>query len=264
MYLKHGLNKSGGGWRNWLKKNIGWVAPLATLINPTLGVAVGLVYATIETNDMSFYKTGSNSDDFDLTASEESILDIWSKKYFLPFYESLGVALNTAQILPNGAEKAFLLESIKNQICIAKSLGMTPTNGLSNNALFARTQLIDITLSELEKLIASDLIGYTVSNISIPQNKINLDLGIAQANTMVQCSSITFVVKGGAVKTIKDKQLLTDLTANLSDAFVQGTATNTNVAPEAVITKSNLWDTLKYPVYILGGYFLAKKAGIIK
>jgi hypothetical protein len=173
-------------------------------------------------------------------------------------------ALVTANTLPNGAEKAFLLESISNQICIAKSLAMNPSQGLGYNALLARKQLIDYVLLEVESIVNSQSIGYNIINIQIPQNKINIDLGLSQSSTLVSCSSITFVVKGGSVATIKDKQLLLNLTANLSDAFAQGTASNTNVEPQAAITKSNLWETLKYPVYILGGYFLAKKAGIIK
>lgn len=259
----HGLNKEEKC--NWFCRNIKTIAAVATLLGgPALGsamIAINYGIRSIQNDDWSFFKTGDSQPvDYPLTPSEEAILDVWNTKHFTPFFESLVQALNTAKTLQNGAEKAFLLESVLNQICIANSIANKPTPGLSNNAILSRSQLISLTLNEIVKEVNLQLIGFNKQQISIPENKINLDLGIAQTSSMVPCSSVSFQIKGGSVATIKDKQTLVDLTSNLSDAFVQGTASNTNVEPGAVISpKSSIMSFLMWPALAFIGYKIFKK-----
>jgi hypothetical protein len=270
MYLQHGLNE--GKQCGWFCRNLNKIAGIATALGmPVIGAQLLILNQAIRYisgGDFNWKTGGSGPIEYDLTQSEQNILDAWNNTYFTPFYESLLIALKNAKTMNKSVEKAFLIESITNQICIAKSLGITPTNGLSQNGILARNQLIKLTLDEIEKDLIPLSSGLTVAYITIPQNKIAINIGIQPSSTLIPCSSITFktIASDGtsATASIKDKVTLGNLTSTLAPSFVQGAESNTNVAPEAVITKSSIWDTLKYPVYILGGYFLAKKAGIIK
>jgi hypothetical protein len=144
-----GLN----GFRNWLRRNLGWISGAVAIINPGVGAALKAL-------DIAMGDEVEGQRAYEPTTAEQVILDKWVKEKLTPFYSNLNTQFQSVFNGPSPSTQLLVINEIMAKICVVRGYFATnETNGLSKLAVEKRMELIDIVLNVIEDSINDSFVS---------------------------------------------------------------------------------------------------------